>query len=185
MRDISPDVLSELVGGDLRLFYLVSMQVVSTTLYMGTFIGSITWNGQTWTGLGQMGEISAVSLTAEATAESITLSLNGVPSNLVEMAMNEVRQNYPVNIYLGFADINGTVINDPVCVAVGHTDVPTLNDGGDTCRIDVTVETPMIDLQRACNRRYTPDDQKSFFPTDKGFDYVASVQSWSKTWGKK
>jgi hypothetical protein len=187
MRNISAEILEQLASGHVCPFLLASIQFESGTVYMWTGIGPLNWNGQTWQGLGQFAGVSEIRLTSEVTAESVTLSLSGIPPDMVEGALNEIRQGNIAQIFLGFASPEtGAVISDPVPVAVGNTDVPTLTDGGDSCTIQITIETAMAGLQRSSNRRYTGDDQRQEYPDDHGFDAVPALQSWNGgSWGKK
>jgi hypothetical protein len=185
MKDVTTAVSNAVNDGVVRPFFLVSIQVLSTTLYLWSGMGDVTWGGHTWTGVGSFGGVSGITSSSEIAAERVTLTLSGIDPTLVSVAFNEIRQSYPVRIYIGFTDADGSVVVTPVLVCAGTTDVPTLNDAGDACTIQLTVETPMVDLQRACGRRYTHDDQQISYPGDKGFQYVPGIQQWQGQWGKR
>lgn len=185
MRNVNSAALAALQSGHVRPFYLVSMQCTTGMLYVWSGVGTITWNGHDWLGLGHFGGISPVTATSEVSAENITLTLSGVDPSMVEIALNEVRQNFPVEVWLGFLDDNGQVITDPVKCFSGHCDVPTVQDSGETCSLSITAENPLVDLERATNRRYTHDDQQLTRVGDKGFTFVAGLQQWNGKWGKK
>jgi len=184
MRDIASGVSTALASGKVNPFLLASMDFVTGTIYVWTGIGTLTWGGHDWTGLGRFANVSAVTLTKEGTAEKITLSLSGIPPEYVDDAINETRGNKIAKLYLGFSDDSGAVISSPVLIAQGYTDVPTLTDSGESCTFSITIETPMVQLQNASLRRYTTDDQKIDYPTDLGFQYVPQIQQWDGVWGK-
>lgn len=184
MRNISSGVLAELSAGRCRPFYLAEIQFTSGVSRMWTGIGNITWNSQTWIGLGSLAQVSAISQNSDVSAENITLTLSGIPSDLVSQAINECRQNYSVQVWLGFLNDSNQIIVDPVLLFSGHMDVPTVQDGGETCTILITAENPLVDLQRSSSRRYTHDDQQIAFPGDRGFQFVASIQTWNGVWGR-
>lgn len=184
MRNCSAAVLSAIGSGRMFPLFLASIQFTTGTVYAWTGIGSLVWNGQTWTGLGEFAGVSAVQESNQVQADNITLSLNGIPSDLINDALNEVSQSYAVQVYLGFMDSTGAIIVDPVKCFQGFMDVPTVQDGGDTCTISITAENALVALQRASNRRYTTQDQHIDYPTDSGFQYVSGIQQWSGVWGK-
>lgn len=184
MRSITSNVLVELSAGRCRPFYMAAIQFLSGTSYLWTGIGNITWNSQTWVGLGSLAQVSAISQNSDVSAENITLVLSGIPADLVSQAISECRQNYSVQVWLGFMSDSNQIIVDPVLLFLGHMDVPTVQDGGDTCTISITAENPLVDLQRSSSRRYTHDDQQIAFPGDKGFQFVPSIQTWNGVWGK-
>lgn len=184
MRNLSAAMISTLASGRVRPFYLVEMDFASGTLYAWTGVGSITWNGHTWLGFGKMCSVSAIQDTNQVQANNVTLSLNGIPSDLITDAMSECEPNRPVILYLGFLDDTGAIVTDPEKCFSGRMDVPTVTDGPDTCSIAITAENLLTFLQRASNRRYTTPDQHIDFSTDIGFNYVPSIQTWDGIWGK-
>ncbi|MGH9552309.1 MAG: hypothetical protein ACRD3W_23180 [Terriglobales bacterium] len=184
MRDLTTAMTAELSAGRVRPIYLAEIEFTSGTSYMWTGIGTISWNGHNWLGLGALATVSAIQETNEIAAENITLTLDGISIDLIGEALDECRQQYEVQVYLGFMTDDGSIVVDPVLCFDGHMDVPTVAEGADTASISITAENPLVDLQRASARRYTDQDQKLDYSTDKGFEYVPAVQSFNGTWGK-
>jgi hypothetical protein len=75
-------------------------------------------------------------------------------------------------------------VADPVLQFEGRLDVPAIEDGEDTATIAISYESELIDLERARERRYTPEDQAIDYPGDLGFAYVAALQDAQITWGR-
>ena len=48
----------------------------------------------------------------------------------------------------------------------------------------MTVESRLIDLERARDWRYTSENQKSLYPNDKGLDFVVDLQDMPIAWGR-
>ena len=182
-RNLSTGAIAQLLAGHCQPIFLVSIQFVSTTEYVWTGIGNLVWNGQTWQGLGEFGNISAIGETADVNALNITLTLSGVPSDLLGYAMSECRINYPVTIWVGFLAPDGTVVADPYKCWNGALDVPTIEEGGETSTISITAENSLVDMGRAPNRRFTDADQKRDYPNDDGFVFVPGCVAWDGTWG--
>ena len=61
----------------------------------------------------------------------------------------------------------------------------SINDTGETLTISVSIESRLIDLERPRIWRYTSEDQKRVYPTDKGFDFVNDLQSKQIIWGRE
>jgi hypothetical protein len=59
-----------------------------------------------------------------------------------------------------------------------------ISEESSTATISVTVENVLIKLERPVVRRFTNEDQKSRFPSDKGLEYVASLQDKEIFWGR-
>ena len=62
-------------------------------------------------------------------------------------------------------------------------DTMTITDNGDSATINVSVENRLIEFQRNRVRRYTAEDQKIDYPTDKGLEFVAEISEKEIVWG--
>ena len=182
-RTISPAVLAELSAGLVRPAIFVEAQFTSGWLRFWTGLGEITWGGRTWTGAGTLLGIGTIEETTDVVATGTTITLSGVPTDLVSACINEAQQGLPGQIYLGFLTAAGAVIPDPIPAFGGRLDVPTLLDGADRCEIQVTYESRLIDLNRPREWRYTHESQQQISPGDVGFAYVAALQDKNVPWG--
>jgi hypothetical protein len=183
-RDLTDDFKVEIEGKLVRPIIFAFLDFVDDPVYIWSGVGTVSWNGHSWLGVGNLGGISAVQETADTIAQNITLSLSGIPTEYLSDVIEAVKQNTDVQVWFGFLADDNSIVADPYQVFRGHIDVPTITEGADTSTVSITCENPLIDLQRASGRRYTPDDQRIDYSTDKGFDYVAAIQEWNGTWGK-
>jgi len=184
-RNLTSALQAELAKQALAPIVLVQAQFTSGTIYVWSGVGSVSWNGQTWLGVGNLGSISTVAEATEVEAQGIVVKLSGIPAALIAQVLGECRINAPVKVWLGAVDSAGAIIADPYQVFGGVMDVPEIDEGGDTCSVSLHVENRLIDLGRARERRWTHEDQKIDWPTDRGFEYVASLQEWDGQWGKQ
>ena len=118
-------------------------------------------------------------------AESLTIALSGFNADDVSSVVSDISTLSTADAWLGFLNSSGVIINTPDHNFSGHLDVPTLQDDGDKATISITCENDLIKLKRSSMRRYTNDDQAILYPTDKGFQWVPSVQAWNGAWGGK
>jgi hypothetical protein len=75
--------------------------------------------------------------------------------------------------------------SDYVEVFSGELDQMTISEESETCTVQVTAENIMVKLERPVVRRFTHEDQKTRFPSDLGFQYVAALQGLDLVWGRK
>jgi hypothetical protein len=172
-------------GVVVKPFYLVAIQFTSGMYRAWTGTGTITWDSFDWTGTGDLMGVSAITQTADLSAEGITIALSGINSTNVGSVVSDVATYLTVDVWLGFLDSSNAIVVDPVHVFGGHVDVPTVQDDGDTATISITAENDLLILSKASMRRYTNDDQQIIYPTDTGFQYVPTVQAWNGSWGGK
>jgi hypothetical protein len=72
------------------------------TVRLWSGFGTITWNGQTWVGAGQMLGVSAIGEVSGVNAVGMEISLSGEVTSLISVAIGQARQGYPGRVWLGF-----------------------------------------------------------------------------------
>lgn len=182
-RDLTAGMQAQIVAPTSEPILLFEGVFASGTVRFWTGVGNLSWNGQTWTGSGDLIAISPVTETVEVRANGLTVSLPGIPSSLVSLILGDARSGRAGTVYLGFLS-GGAVVGNPTPAYIGRLDVPTIEDSGETSTISISYESELIDLERARERRYTPEDQAIEYPGDLGFDYVASLQDAEIVWGR-
>jgi hypothetical protein len=194
-RTLSPTFLAQLASsGQCSPVLFAVLAFANETLYLWGGVGSITPPGppysasstfpygQTWTGLGWLGKISAIPQTTKIQAQSVTLALSGIPSELVNDAIGQVRITGTAAIFLGFFDSTGALISDPIQLFAGALDVPTLDDSGETSTISITAENPLISLNLAPERMFDDLDQQIYTPGDLGLSFVDALANLALFW---
>lgn len=182
-RDLTASVITQLQAASVEVGVLFEGEFASGWVRLWSGVGTLSWDGKSWSGVGTLLGISGIDETNEIRASGLTVSLSGVPSDLLSAALGDARSGKTGRVYLAFFS-GGSIVADPILQFEGRLDVPAIEDGPDTATISISYESELIDLERARERRYTPEDQAIDFPGDLGFDYVASLQDAQITWGR-
>jgi hypothetical protein len=184
-RPLTTGMTAQITGVALRPCFFLQAHFLSGDIFLWSGLGTVTWNGQVWQGVGSLGQISAIQESANVQANNVTFTLSGIPSDLISKAISETRQGYAVQLWFGALGDNNNVIVDPLKCFAGRMDVPTVEETPDTSSISITVENRLVDLQRSRLRRYTHEDQQIDYPGDLGFVYVSGLQNWNGVWGNQ
>ena len=184
MRDLTAAFIAQLEAKVKTTIIFFEGEFASGTIYLWSGIGTIDWNGQTWTGAGTFASVSQISETSDVRAEGIICTLSGITEEIRQIALAEARQGKPGIVYIGFLDDAGDVVVDPANAFDGRLDVPTMRDGGQDISISFAYESRLRDLDRPREFRYTNESQQVIHPGDIGFEYVASIQDWNGVWGR-
>ena len=174
------NIPSNFTDQELTVFFAVEALFDSGTVRLWTGFGEIVIDGNTYIGAGNLISVSEIHEGAEIEARGARIGLNGIPAELLGLALNEPYQGRELRIYVGTLD-NGTQAH---MLFRGRMDTMTLQDSGETASINVTVENRLVDLERSRIRRFTAEDQKALYPGDTGLDYVAAIQGKPLTWGR-
>ena len=180
-RDLTSTVLNALDDAVVYPFFAVDIDFASGPLYVWSGNGDLTVGAKTYLGAGQLMNISSVEETTEIEAKGATITMSGIPSTFLALALTEPYQGRECRIYFGMT----STPSDYVEVFAGELDQMNISEEATTCTIAVTVENVLIRLERPVVRRFTSEDQKSRFPTDRGLEFVTALQDKEIFWGRK
>lgn len=206
-REIGTGIATALEANEIQPFFGVQLYLDSQPLYFWTGLGDLTIGGITYLGTGQFLSISEMEETAEIAAKGAVITLSGIPSNLISLAITEPYQGRICKIMFGAIDANreyllaedGSYIlredsgriditlgeaTPAVELFSGYIDRMDIDEGPDTSTIAISIESRLIDLERARIFRFTDQSQKSRHPNDRGFEFVEDLQDKQFNWGR-
>lgn len=218
MRDINSQIQSIIDGNSATVFLAIDLYLDSGTVSIWNGYGTLNYNanqygivnyeGVPYQGVGSLLGIGQVEETAELSARGATVSLSGIPSTMMSLALQEKYQGRKATISFGvFVDdpssgwaIYNSVWNDSrnwydsqfwsdYSVSImnlfdGYIDQMNINESSSSCTITVTIESKLIDLERPREFRFNSASQQSLYPGDLGLDFVESLQGKQFTWGR-
>jgi hypothetical protein len=203
-RDLSSGVLGLLEDDVVYPFFAVELLFDTDALYLWTGLGDLVVSGNTYTGTGNLLDISQVEETVEIAARGATLTLSGIPTEVLALALTEPYQGRQCKIYFGLFS-KGTVLQEDGAfilledgsrivlelqelglteIFAGYMDQMNIQEDANTSAIELKVENKLVDLERARVRRYSSGYQKAIYPNDKGFDFVEDLQDKNVVWGR-
>jgi len=205
-RDLSPITLKNINDDVVRPFFAVELNFDDNIVRTWTGVGTLVLpDGTSWVGTGQLLSISSIEETQEMSVKGATLTMSGIPSELLSLALSEPYQGRVCNIYFGTLS-NGSLLKQDGAYILkqdggkilvetgeegfnqlfsGYMDQMNISDGPESATIEMRVENKLIDLERARVARYTSGYQKSVYPGDLGLDFVESLQDKDIVWGRK
>ena len=205
-RDLSTDTIQSLSADVVYPFFAVELQFDGANiLRMWTGQGTLVLDdGSQWVGLGQLLNISSIEETSEMSVKGASISLSGIPSDLLSLALSEPYQGRIAKIYFGTFQ-QGSILQETSDYILlqdgsrinlesmstgfnelfsGYMDQMNIEESGDTATIEMMVENKLIDLERARVARFTSGYQKSVYPGDLGMDFIEDLQDKKISWGR-
>lgn len=181
-RTISGDMVTQVSASQLSPIILASLSF-ATPVHLWSGYGTITYNGTGYLGIGTLGTISPVEETTDLAARGITMQLSGVPTAMIAVALSENYQGRECSVMFGALDSSAGLVSSPITVFSGRMDVMSINDDGQNATIGMTAENKLVDFRRPREVRYTDEEQKTLYPTDKGLEFVNAIQEKEIYWG--
>lgn len=148
-------------------------------------IGTITWGGFDWLGVGTLGSIDGLEEKADLTRKTVVFTLTGIPNTLLSVVSSENYQGRSAKVYLGFFDAaTYQLVATPETLFTGKMDkVNTIQ--GETFSITITAESRLAAWSRPVVRRYNDRDQQSRFTGDLGLQFISQAAQKEIVWGRK
>lgn len=181
-RDIATVLQNALDDEVVYPFFAVEFNFQSGPVRAWTGVGEATIDGNVYTGTGTLLSVSEVTETSELSVRGANLIMTGIPSSLLSLALQEPYQGRVCKIYFGV--VAGSTYSELTELFTGYMDEMNIEEGPETCTIEMKVENKLIDLERARVRRFSSGYQKSVYPGDKGFDFVEDLQDKNIVWGR-
>jgi len=206
-RDLSATTIEAINEDTVRPFFAVELMFDGdNVLRMWTGQGTLVLtDGTEWAGAGTLLNISTVEETSELAVKGATITLTGIPSEVISLALSQPYQGRVCNIYIGTFTTGNILqensdyilLQDGSRIEVqstskgfnsifsGYMDQMNIAESADTSTIELSVENKLIDLERARVARFTSGYQKSIYPDDLGLDFVEDLQDRNISWGRK
>ena len=181
-RDLTTIVENALDDEVIEPFFAVELLFDSAPIRLWTGTGEATIDGNTYIGTGNLLDISSVEETSEIAVRGATITLSGMSSEVISLALQSPYQGRVCNMYFGI--VSGNTYSSLTQIFSGYMDEMNIDEGPDFGSIELKVENKLIDLERARVRRFTSGYQKSVYPGDKGLDFVESLQDKEIVWGR-
>lgn len=181
-RTLSANLSAALDNDVLSVFYAVDFAFDSGNLRLITLPYDATLGGKLYTGAGDILNISPVEETSELRAASLKVTISGIESSQISLALSETYLNRVGQFYFGVEDNSGNFVMDEIFS--GYISEMNISDTGTTATIEVVVESKLVRLESAKLTRYNDEEQQNTYPGDLGFEFVQSLDKKENVWGR-
>lgn len=204
-RDVTQTTLDLLDDSVIYPFFAIELLFDGDeVLRLWTGVGTLVYQDVSWYGTGNLLQIDTIEETSEIAAKGATVTLSGVPSEVLSLALTEPYQGRQAKIYFGtfsrgvllqedaayilFEDGSKVVLDDRKTdlteIFAGYMDQMNIEEAEGGSTVQLTIENKLIDLERPRTARFTNAYQKYLYPNDKGLEFVEDLQTKELFWGK-
>jgi len=185
-RGFPANVATALAQQHVAIVSFAKLEFPSGTVYVHNSLGTYTWGGQDWLGVGDLGSISQVEEGLDVSPYAITLTLSGLDATISGVALTEDYYLHPVTVYLGVLDTDDVLISDPTQIWAGFMDQMNMSvgaDGGDA--IQLIAESELSRFNKSLNLMYTNVAQQEKSAGDLFFSHMHKIEGAKIDWGAK
>jgi hypothetical protein len=182
-RDITSTTITATQASTVHPVLFLKMEFDGGDVNLHSELGSITWGGDTYTGVGKLGGVSPAEEVSDLSSSPINLTLSGLPLDLVSTLFNEQYQGRLATLYVGYLNMTTRVLVDtPAILYKGLIDTADFNQGK-TFSITLSVGSRFAAWDKPVIRRYNNATQQSRFPGDTGLQYIEQTTNKTIIWG--
>lgn len=173
-RQFTPAVDAAFESDHVTFLAFVELDLPSGFVRLTNAPHNVTWNGFTWLGAANLGQIEPVREGTELEMYGIALQLSAIPQQFISSVLNEQYQGRAARLWFAPLDTAGAVIANPAGPFEFRLDVAEI-ELGQTGTIRLTAESRLTDWDRPRVRRFNASDQNVLFPLDRGLDFVEQM----------
>ena len=185
-RGFPTAVATALAQQNVAIVTFAKLEFPSGDVYLHNSLGSYTWGGQEWLGVGDLGSISQVEEGLDVSPYAITLTLSGLDATISGAALTEDYYLHNVTVYLGVLDTDDVLIDTPTQIWAGYMDQLSVTvgaDGGDA--IQLVAESELSRFNKSLNLMYTNAAQQERSTGDLFFNFLHRIEGAKINWGSK
>lgn len=200
MASFEATIEAQLDGAAVRAAHLVRFGFLSGEVRVWTGFGDLIANGETWSGVGNLGALSTVNVGSSGAVEEMTFALAGTAEMLAAIADDAAESSgREVTVYLQFFDVRSfddagnwvewQPLDDPLTLFWGIMGPLTIArprpDGADAQAvrtISVSAASALFNRARPAYAYMTDVDQKARHPGDEIFRNMQSFVDKEARW---
>ena len=143
--------------------------------------GDMSWGGNTWQGIGLLGDLGAIEENLEVVALPVeaTLNVTQLDAALVSSVMADRYQGKAAVFYLGWLADSGALVDTPETLWAGRLD----NHDFDVANMKLKVTCEYRLRKEPASARMTDEDQRQRFSGDKFFERIPLIKGARVKWG--
>jgi hypothetical protein len=167
---------------NVSIITFVMLDFASGIVRVHNGLGTYTWGGNDWIGVGSLGTVSQLEEGADVSPYGITLTLSALDAVVSGAALNEDYFMRPVEIYIGALSAEDVLLNDPLQMWGGHMDVMSVTAGAENDQVTINCESELATFDRSSNLKYTTQSQQQFYPGDLFFNFLPKIDGAKIRW---
>ena len=156
MRTLTAGMQTAVAAQTGEIAYLFQIDSSGGSVRLATSPVNISWNSQTWEGIGGTLAFSAVEETPDMSGQGVELTLSGVNQTIISVLLNNQFRGYEVRIWLAHFASTGTIVSSPLEIFRGRqlsdyriTETRRENDQPGTVSVKTKVQSRLAVLLNA------------------------------------
>jgi len=184
-QGIDSSIVNRLGADEQAMFIAVKAEFDTDDVLLWSGTDDLTIASETYSGAGSLLSISSVEEGLEMQSNGVVITISGMDTTVLNLALTESYQNRFITIYLGYLMGGTNEVAGTLTLFKGRMTTLAIGDTPEGSTITISAENRLIDLDRPSNFRYTKESQNFLHSGDTGFNRVTSLQDKEIAWGQQ
>lgn len=184
-RNLTNAVKTAATQSRISTCHLLTVYLDGQVIYWCDYHRDVVFEDHNYSHAGNLLEFDGLDEVNDVVVNSVTVSLSGVDTSATGLILSNYYLDRRLTIHRAFFDANDALIPEPVLIFDGRMNKPSLveNPEDGSSVLSVEASNQFADFERKPGRHTSSDEQKIYFPGDKGFEYATEIDK-NLTWGK-
>lgn len=186
-RGLTAGMLTQIGNPRLVPRTLVHFGFDSGSIRLCDDLRDIPFDGDTYTGSGDLGSVSAIKESAALSPKGLEFNISGIDgATWITEAITEHYQGRACEVWRAILNLTThALIADPIKTFGGKINQMVIVDTGATASVKISAENDLVSLTRPNEIRFITDqDQQNEFTGDLGHEFVTLMQGTIVVWGR-
>jgi hypothetical protein len=181
-RTLDADLQAGSASAVFNYVIFVKLAFPSGTVYVHNGVGTYSFGGDDYLGVGGFGSIDALEETLSLNSRPVSLTLSSITPEIIDAVKTDDVFGRDADIYLGALNEHGELQGTPDNWFSGHMENVELNLGS-TDGLKIRIQSRASRLRLRNNKRYTLEDHQKDYPGDLFFEFLPALQDAQVIWG--
>lgn len=180
-RSLAAELKSGAESPEFNYVILIDLAFPSGNVRAHNSVGTISFGGNDYLGVGAFGSIGDIQETSELTDQPIKITLSSIDQDIIDAVKTDDVYRRDADIYLGAIGRHGG-LEDATNWISGYMETAGLVLGEENAVI-ITIQTRAARLKQRNNKRFTLEQHQIDYPGDRFFEFLPYVINADVQWG--
>lgn len=180
-RTLDADLEANATSSVFNYIIFAKLAFPSGTVYVHNGVGTYSFGGDDYMGVGGFGSISALEETLALVSKPVTLTLSSITPEIIDAVQTDDVFGRDADIYLGTLNDHGELQGTPDNWYSGHMEKVELTLGQED-GVNIRLQSRASRLKLRNNRRYTLEDHQAEHPGDLLLEFLPALQEAEVQW---
>jgi len=180
-RTIDADLKAGAESAEFKYVVLVKLAFPSGTVYLHNGVGTHSFGGFDYLGVGGFGGIDVLEDTLDLVSKPVTLTLSSIVPEIIDAVKTDDVFGRDADLYLGVLDDGYQLIGTPDNWYSGHMETVQLIIGSED-GLAIRLQSRASRLRLRNNKRYTLEDHQVDHPGDLFFEFLPALMDAEVSW---